>query len=478
MYLPFVISPFLIQCFVCATVSMNVLSNGCAYGFPAVLLPQLKLPDSLIPLTKAQESWIASIITIAMLVGNLSMPLILDKLGRKKAHFLINIPAVVGWLLIIFANNVQIILLARLMHGLSFGQMVPLRAVVIGEYSSPKNRGAFLTTTTVAQTLGMFLVHLIGSLIHWKMTALICVSFTLISFIMTFFLPESPSWLASKGKYDECKQHFHKLRGDQEEAELNELIQARMEHNATKTVINFKNSVEIVRKVEFYKPILLFLHVTLLVYVAGGMNLAVYGVAIVGLIMGPGVDANFWLVEIDILRIITNILAVYFMKMCLRRTVAFSTGVLCLIAHVAVVAHVIMIKQGITLFDYIWIPALLLNLQCFAVSAGVLPIMCVIAGEIFPLAYRSIGISFGTAIATLFHFLILKTFPYLTSSVGIEGVYGIYGSVILYCLIVMWFLMPETKGRTLQQIEDNLKGVDRSSKNGCNTKTSAPTDKF
>ncbi|XP_047521698.1 facilitated trehalose transporter Tret1-like isoform X2 [Pieris napi] len=158
------ISPFIKQCFVCATVCMNVLSNGCAYGFPAVLLPQLKLPDSPIPLTKAQESWIASVVTIAMLVGNFSMPAVMDRLGRKKAHFIVMIPTAIGWLLIVFATNVESLILARIMHGLSLGQVVLIRAVIIGEYTSPRNRGAFLTLISVAQSSGVFFVHLLGSL--------------------------------------------------------------------------------------------------------------------------------------------------------------------------------------------------------------------------------------------------------------------------------------------------------------------------
>ncbi|CAK1555504.1 unnamed protein product [Leptosia nina] len=475
MFTHMTISPFLKQCFVTATICMNVLSNGASYGFPAVLLPQLKLPDSTIPITKSEESWIASVVTVAMLVGNLTMPLIMDVLGRRKATFLIMVPITVAWITMIFATNVQLILFARVMQGLSFGQVVPIRAVIIGEYTSPKNRGAFLTTATVAQTIGIFLVHLLGSLMTWQSTALICLMFTAISFVMTFFIPESPSWLASKGRYEECKKHFRKLRGDGEEAELNELIQARMEHNSKERSITFRSGLEIVRKVEFYMPILLFLHVTLMAYVAGGMNLAVYGTTIVSLIMGPDVDAHFWLVVIDVLRIVANIVAVYYMKMCLRRTVTFSTGGLCLLVHVAIVAYVILVKNGIATYDWVWIPAVLLNLQCFAVSLGILPITCVLAGEVFPLAYRSIGISVGMAIATVFHFLILKTFPYLIPTVGIEGAYGIYACAILYCLIVIYFTMPETKGRTLQQIEDSMKGMGKQSKNSDNTKSPTPT---
>ncbi|XP_022116020.2 facilitated trehalose transporter Tret1-like [Pieris rapae] len=454
---PTVFSPFIKQCFVCATVCMNVLSNGCAYGFPAVLLPQLKLPGSPIPLTKAQESWIAAVFTIAMMVGNFTMPILMGKLGRKNSHFFIIIPITVGWLLIIFASNVEMLLAARIMQGISFGQVVPIRAVMIGEYTSPNNRGAFLTMNAVAQTSGIFVVHLLGYLVSWKMTAAICITFSVISFVMTFIIPESPSWLASKGRYEESKKYFEWLRGLNENDELIELIQARKDYRETENKSRFK---EIICKVEFYKPITITLHISLLGYMSGGMIIAVYGQTIISEVMGAGVDPQLWLVSIDILRIISSFFAVYFMKKFNRRTVTFTSVGLCLAMHIAVVIYIWLVKFG-AMWHVYWIPAVLLHLQSFSISAGIVPIITVIAGEVFPLAYRSLGISVSTAIATAFHFVILKTFPYLVTMVGIEGVYGINAVVICYCMIVCWFMMPETKGRTLQQIEDGFIGIEK-----------------
>ncbi|CAK1555501.1 unnamed protein product [Leptosia nina] len=453
-------TPFIKQCYVTATVCMNVLSNGAAYGFPAILLPQLKLPDSAIPITKSEESWIASIITIAILVGNFSMPTIMNRLGRKRSHFIVMLPTALGWLLIMFATNVQMIIIARCMQGISFGQGVPIRAVIIGEYTSPKNRGAFLSLIAVAQTLGIFTVHLAGSLVSWKNTAAICIIFTTLSFLMTFALPESPSWLASRGRYDECTKHFEWLRGSEENEELNELIEARKNYKITKETSSKKIS-DVVTHAEFYKPIVITLHMTLLMYVAGSMNLAVYGSTILSEIMGPNVDVHFWLVFLDVVRIITSFFAVFLMRTFKRRTVTFNSIGLCIAVHLAIVAHVSMIKYGIKVLDHVWVPALLLNLQCFSVSSGIVPITSVITGEMFSLEYRTTGISISTAIATAFHFAILKTFPYLVSGVGIEGAYGMYASVLGYCMIVMWYMMPETKGKTLQQIEDRFKGIDK-----------------
>lgn len=343
------------------------------------------------------------------------------------------------------------------MHGLSLGQAVLVRAVIIGEYTSPRNRGAFLTLISVAQSSGVFIVHLLGSLASWQTTAAICILFTILSFLMTFVLPESPSWLANNGKYTECRQHFEWLRGDSEDQELNELIQARIKHNTNNNV----NIGKTIRSREFYKPIIVSLHVSLIAFFSGTMTIAVYGTTMVSQVMGPGVDAHFWLVCLDTTRIVTSFLAVYSVRTLKRRTVMFNSVALCLLIHLSVIAYVCARSHGV-LENFVWIPAALLISQCFSISWGILPINNIIVGEIFPLSHRSLGISVTTAVATGFHFVVLKTFPYLLSGVGIEGVYGLYACVIFYGFSVIWFLMPETKGRTLQQIEDRFKRADES----------------
>lgn len=109
-------------------------------------------------------------------------------------------------------------------------------------------------------------------------------------------------------------------------------------------------------------------------------------------------------------------------------------------------------------YDHVWIPALLINLQFFTVATGMLPLPNVIGGEVFPLEYRSIGGSISLATTSLCFFAVLKTFPGMVASVGITGTYIIYAGLLTYCLVVILALLPETKGKTLQQIEEEFRG--------------------
>ncbi|XP_075987131.1 facilitated trehalose transporter Tret1-like [Anticarsia gemmatalis] len=448
-------SPFLKQCFVTSAVGINLIGHGSLSGFPAVLLPQFQQPDSEIVSSKTADSWIASVMGITLLIGSF-MATVMERYGRKMVHYIVSASAVLGWFITVFANNVEVILVARIIGGLSFGMMLPLRSILIGEYTSPKNRGAFLTTISLTQGSGVFFVHLIGSFLSWRKTALVSLFLPLTSFIMTFLMPESPSWLVSKGKYDECRTVFRWLRGDQEEEELEAMVKASVE--LKKKEQKNTNVFTEVRKPEFYKPIILMLHMYAMPQLSGAALNAAYATTIITHIMNPSVNADAWMLVIDSERLIVNTLAIFIINKMKRRTMVFATLSLCIFSLIAIAVYVYLKDSGFLTHDILWIPGTLMIMQFFSVSVGMVPLPSVIAGEVFPLEYRSIAGTISLASIAGFLFVVLKTFPALIDGVGISGTYFLYAGMLVYCMVVIWFMLPETKGKTLQDIEDECRG--------------------
>ncbi|XP_068624743.1 facilitated trehalose transporter Tret1-like [Battus philenor] len=458
------LSPFWKQSYVTTAVCINIIGHGCVLGFPAVLLPQLQAPGAAITFSKETESWVASVHTVSMIVGYFLTPPIMERMGRKAAQYAVSIPFLIGWFITVMATNVEALIISRILQGISSGLLTTLRSVVIGEYTSPKNRGAFLTTISLAQAFGIFFVHLVGSLLSWQMTALICAFFAYASLVMTFYIPESPSWLVAKGRHEECRRVFHWLRGDDENEELEEMITARLAFekaiigNSSSKVGRFERMWETACKKEFYKPIILMIHANILMQFSGGTTMAAYSTVIIGLLMGPGVNVHFWMVFLDTQRIISNSAAVYVINRIKRRTMMFSTGALCVVSHLAISAYVYARKEGLFLYDAIWLPALLINIHFFTVAVGMVPMPNVIAGEVFPLEHRSLCGTISLTTGGSFMFVALKTFPQLIDSTRLDGTYLIYAVILALNLAVIWVLLPETKDKTLQQIEDEFRG--------------------
>lgn len=278
---------------------------------------------------------------------------------------------------------------------------------------------------------------------------------------MTIFSPESPSWLADRGRYDECRKAFHWLRGFEEENELEEMIEARIfsKNVSLKKKNNIKNLLSIIKKKEFYKPVVTTTHAYCMLCFSGSMTFAAFSTTILGLIMGPTVNVHLWMVALDAQRILTNTIAIFVINKTKRRKMTFATLGLCIVTHLVIAGYVFGKKKGLLYYDSLWIPGILLNLHYISIGMGMVPLPGVIIGEVFPIAYRSIGGSVGIGFYSVFMFLALKTFNVLVDNIGLYGTYMVYSGLLMYCFIVMWFFLPETKGKTLQEIEDEYKGL-------------------
>lgn len=352
------------------------------------------------------------------------------------------------------------------------GMLGPLGSIIIGEMTDPKNRGAFLTCVSLSLTTGVLASHALGTYFSWQYTALICSFVTFTSLIFIIYSPESPSWLISKGRYEEGRTVFLRLRGetDEQEEELEHMILAQKMIRKTSVdgvKISFGRKVrrfcsyfgDALRKPEFYKPItVMFLTYTMFQF-AGINVISSYTMDIIEQVIGPEANAKFWMVALDVERFICNILAVFLMRTMKRRLLLFGSGALCILSYLGK-AYYVFAKQNNTLpFDSQWIPITIIGLYMFSVTVGISSITFAISGEIFPLEYRGLGGGIGILGLSLNFFIAVKCFPMLNASIGLPLTYCLYAGIVLLCLSVVWFMLPETKDRTLQEIEDIFRGI-------------------
>ncbi|XP_026317180.1 facilitated trehalose transporter Tret1-like [Hyposmocoma kahamanoa] len=460
------------KCFITAGVSLNIVGHGCVIGFSAVLIPSLRRPESHIHATPAEESWIASVIGFALIMGNITITPLMDTLGRKKCHLLTIIPNMIGWIMLPLVNNVAGLIIARLLQGLAMGMIGPLGSIIIGEMTDPKNRGAFLTCVSLSLTTGVLTSHTLGSYFSWQCTAMICSFVTFTSLILVIYSPESPSWLISKERFEEGRIVFLRLRGEtvQQEEELEHMISAKkMVRTSSVEGVNlsfgrkFRRFCSYLRdasrKPEFYKPItVMFLTYTMFQF-AGINVISSYAMDIITQVVGPEANAKFWMVALDIERFICNVLAIFLVRTMKRRFLLFSTGGLCIFCYLGKAYYVFAKQNNTLLFDGQWIPITLIALYMFSLTVGISAITFAIPGEIFPLQYRGLGGGLSILGLSLNFFIAVKCFPVLNGSIGLPLTYCLYAGIVLLCLTVIWFMLPETKDRTLQEIEDIFKGI-------------------
>lgn len=368
------------------------------------------------------------------------------------------------------ADSIPLLLVARFLQGISMGICSSLGPVLIGEYTSPHNRGAFLTMISLSIATGVLAVHTMGSYLSWQMTALVCVCIVFIDLIIVIYSPESPSFLADQGRYEECKRIFRWLRGNNEEEELHRMIEAASIVREAKLEVNINESIgktirnqfsyfrTTIKKKEFYKPIFIMIHIYTLGQWAGANLLAAYTVDVFHHVVGPDVNVALMIITIDTQRIISNACAVYVIRKVKRRTMLFVTVGINLFAFLATAAYTYAKMHGMLPFDHPLIGVALIHIHMFSIATGTVPLPFIIAGELFPLEYRSLAGGISVLFLSVNLFITVKTVLFLFNSVGVHGAYCIYAGIVAYCLFIAWKFLPETKDRTLQDIEDEFRG--------------------
>ncbi|XP_057656176.1 facilitated trehalose transporter Tret1-like [Diorhabda carinulata] len=431
-------------------------SAGMTFGYSAILLPQLESNNSTIVVSKVEMSWIASLAALPMALGCVIGGILLNKLGRKVTHSVSCIPIFLGWFFIYMANHVTIIFLGRFVTGLFNGILATATGVYIGETSDPKYRGFLLAGISFSVAFGLFMVHLIGTFLTWKNTALICSILPLISQIIIHFVPESPIWLANEGRIAEAKTSFFWCRGRSEESnkELDSILQRRNQSPKDKNR-NYKEKFNEIFVPEFLKPLII-----LTVYVTTkqwcGINaIAFYSVAIMKDTVG-NVDEYLATLLVDLIRVVMATAACFLIKNFKRRHLALISGIGTFVS--------LFFLSGVTFFVKIYpsnqigyFTMLFLISYIVFVSIGLVPLPSSMNGELFPVKLKGLGCGVSSFVAFSMFYSVVQTTPIIFGNYGPSGGFLIFGLVAFVSTIFVYLFLPETKGKPLHEIEDAFK---------------------
>ncbi|CAG9796048.1 unnamed protein product [Diatraea saccharalis] len=463
------ITPLQKQCWVSVGVALNMGQLGLIFGISSTLLPQLREPDSTITIDEEYGSWIAALPGITLILGNFTVPILMAKFGRKRANLSSIIVLGLAWCCLVFASNVAMLLAARSLHGIGMGMISTLGPVLVGEYTTPANRGVFLMFLSVSIAVGVLTVHAMGSYLNWKTVSIICICIGIIDSIIVLSSPESPSWLASQGRYDECKRTFRWLRGDTEEEELDKLINsnvlARQKDedcsNKDTFVMKLKKDIvyitDTIKRREFYMPIVIMFHVYGLSQWSAVNIFCSYGVDLIHMVIGKDVDVPLILISLDFQRSVSTAVGLIIVKKVKRKTLMNLSVGLNLLAMTVTAGYVFLRNRDFLPYDSSYIGVALMHIHMFSIATGAMPLGFILAGELFPLQFKSLAGGISAVCLSLTVFVSIKTVPFFLNNLQLYGTFMLYVGLEIICLMMANVLLPETKDRTLQDIENEFK---------------------
>lgn len=149
-------------------------------------------------ITDDQFSWIGSAMTLGAGSVCILTGYIINLIGRKTTMLLLVVPFTVGWMLLIFAQNVTMLIIGRALLGVSSGGICVVAPMYTGEIAEKNVRGMLCSFFQLLITIGILFVYVVGAFVSAFNLTIICASIPIIFGVLVLFCPESPTYLASQ----------------------------------------------------------------------------------------------------------------------------------------------------------------------------------------------------------------------------------------------------------------------------------------
>lgn len=450
----------LAQCLVTGAVLLVATGGGIPIGYSAVLLPQLSEDsNSTLYVDRETGSWIAAVHSLATPIGALLSGPLLDAIGRRGCLQLSVIPLCIGWLIIGLSRSVTSMLAGRVVCGVSVGFMAVPAQVLVGETAYPGLRGFLVVGTFASYCAGILLVYALGASFKWDMVAFYAIILPVMAFIALCLIPESPAWLIRREKINEAKKALLWLRGgdtEQMTAELELLcgniranFASKPEHMSFKEKIS--SAISTIRDPGVFKPLIIINVFNALQLSCGTYIIVFYAVDMVKDMGDGNMDNYLAAVVTAIIRFIFSIISCVLLLKMGRRVLGIVSALGTALASLILAGYLLARKGGSSVDDYVLAVCLLVYVA--ANTVGLLTLPGLMVGELMPLRARGIGGGCIFFVFNLLLFFMTKCFPWVSSVVGTAGIFTIFGIFSLLEAIFIYLALPETKDRTLQEIE-------------------------
>lgn len=332
-------------------------------------------------------------------------------------------------------------------------------SVYSAEIAHPKLRGRVTLFTALFTSLGMLIVYTLGYFIpdNFRLVSLISGVFTIFSLFSVIPLPESPTWLVGKNRIEHAKSALSIFRGIEKDnirySEIeNEIHQLASNLRKAKNESPNNTVAEILKQPEVHKPLIIMIIFFFFQQFSGTFVILVYGAVFVSEISGD-INPFICTVLIGLIRLLTTLLLSFLSDKLGRRPLGMFSGIgmaLCMISIS------FCLYKGLH-NELNFIQAVLLLGFIFFATLGILTLPFSMIAEVFPQRYRGFCAGLTIFAGYTMSFVIIKLYPYMLLYMGKNNLYIFYGSISFIGSVFVYFILPETKGKSLQQIENSFR---------------------
>ena len=404
-------------------------------------------------LTESGLGTVASLLTIGCLIGALFTGNFTEKYGRKKVMLFTAILYVISALGCAFAHSSTVLILFRVLSGLAVGATSVVGPMYISEISPAHNRGRLVSMNQFAITIGILLAYIFDYLLlgfgdnSWRLMLAVPAVFAAVYFVFIMIgFPESPRWLVSKNRKAEAESVMLKIGG--EALVKSELKQ--MEKVISEERVKEKMKLSELFRGKTGKVVLIGTLIAAFQQITGINAVIMFAPEIFKAAGAAKDDSMMMSMIVGMVNFLMTIVALWLVDKKGRKTLLLwgAVGMIISLSYLTwEFAQAVQYGYGVLV-------ALLVYISFFAASFA--PVMWVIISEIYPNRIKGVAMSFSTAISWLCTFLTVYFAPVIQGLFGLSYLFGVFGLFSILAFVYVKIMIPETKGKSLEQIENEL----------------------
>ena len=451
------------------TAAAITATGGLLFGYDTGVISGalLFIRQEFAPLSPFTQGLIVSFLLVGAMVGALSGGPLSDRVGRRPTALFAAVIFGVGALAVAFAPNVPFLIFGRFLLGLGVGLASMIVPLYIAEIAPAGRRGELVSLNQLMITIGILLSYIVGvafaPIEGWRWMFGVALIPALILGIGMFRLPESPRWLFEHGQLEKAREVLSLSRNPQEvEQEFREMQEIKdQDRERSQQRVSYGELLA-----PYVRPALVIgIGLAVFQQITGINTVIYYAPTIlqgVGFSEGGAIAATA--LGVGVVNVGFTILAVRIIDRVGRRPLLII-GLIGMIISLALLGGVF--ASGATGEDASVLVGLLatvclgLYIASFAISLG--PIFWLMISEIYPLRIRGSAMSVASIANWGSNFIVALIFPVLLATLGGAGSFWLFAFLGIVAWFFVYFKVPETKGRSLEEIEASFRGTTVSS---------------
>ncbi|XP_067007506.1 facilitated trehalose transporter Tret1 isoform X2 [Anabrus simplex] len=401
------------------------------------------------------QSWIGAAMALGAAVVVIPIGFLMDKFGRKWTMLGLVLPFVGGWLLIIFGNSLAMFIAGRFIVGMTGGAFSLTAPVYTSEIAEKDIRGQLGSFFQLMVTIGILFVYVLGSFMELMWLSVVCGLVPIVFGVIFFFMPETPVQHMRCGREAEARKSLQWFRGPDYDIDL----EIREIKDAVEKAEREKLSFSEAFSTKAAKKAMLISMGLMLFQQLSGVNAVIFYAGQIFTDAGSSLDSDISAIIVGVVQVLATFVSSMVVDRLGRRILLLISD--CVMAICSLLLGIFFYLKEDTKTDISaigWLPLASLCIFIVVFSLGFGPIPWMIFGELFPSQIKGSASSVACLFNWILAFCVTKFFSDLSHAFGNGPTFWIFCGISTLGTVFVFFIVPETKGKSLEQIQRELGG--------------------